>query len=84
MSRISADEYWERTAVERGRAHAEQSCFKCHPGAKLDGVVADWLAPEKLDSLDAFLATHHAEDDVIRASVIAYLRQRLSESTPPS
>jgi hypothetical protein len=52
----------------------KERCAKCHARA---GVLARNLKGQTRDDkaagLDAFLKTHHADDEQVRAKIIAYL-----------
>ncbi|NNL68293.1 MAG: hypothetical protein HKP30_18735 [Myxococcales bacterium] len=63
----------DAASIERGRAHLEKTCLRCHAGPQLDALVRG-----KLAELDGFLAEHHAADPALRADVIAALEHRLA------
>lgn len=52
----------------------KQSCRSCHGQGKLPGSRATGLTdPAKRNSLDQFLAQHHAPDPAVRTEIINYL-----------
>ncbi len=64
---------------DRGRAHIEKTCMRCHDGAKLDALVRARVGDRELPAaLDAFLAGHYAADPALRADVLVALEQRLA------
>jgi hypothetical protein len=72
----------EADGSERAQAHVEKTCVGCHPGAKLD-EVARRRNETGADALDTFLKAHHVADTALRAEVVAYLRTRLADESPP-
>ena len=60
-------------------AHADQvlfieRCAKCHARASIVAAnLKGQTAVDKASHLDAFLKTHHADDEQVRAKIVAYL-----------
>lgn len=52
----------------------KQYCAKCHPrAASVARGLGGKTAEERSILLDKFLATHHAEDEKLRADIINFL-----------
>ena len=52
----------------------KERCAECHPRASvLAGNLKGQTREDKAAALDAFLKTHHADDEQVRAKIIAYL-----------
>jgi hypothetical protein len=60
-------------------AHADpvlfnEHCAKCHARSNtLAGSLKGQTADDKASHLDAFLKTHYAHDEQVRAKIVAYL-----------
>ena len=60
--------------TRNGEQLFEQTCRTCHGQGKLPGSLAIGLTdPVKRNSLDQFLAQHHAADPAVRTEIINYL-----------
>lgn len=52
----------------------KERCAKCHARASLLAAnLKGQTREDKAATLDAFLKTHHADDEPVRAKIIAYL-----------
>jgi hypothetical protein len=52
----------------------KERCAKCHARVSgLAGNLKGHTREDKAAALDAFLMTHHADDKLVRAKIIAYL-----------
>ncbi|RIA55952.1 hypothetical protein [Dichotomicrobium thermohalophilum] len=60
----------------RGEQAYQTTCLRCHgPSQRIRSRIPGDTAAEKARWLDAFLGRHYAEDDKLRADLIAFLAQ---------